>query len=178
MSRLVLDSSIVIKWFVPEVHSADALRYLDPDLGRDAPELLLAEVSNILWKKVCRGELSEEQAVSIAHDVGEADIKIHPTSGILTSPYTMSRGQQGLRRPLKILRFDKQVVRIKRGYDKNGDACFRQWVDQRSQYPNDREIKPSLHPQAPPAALTFGRRRHVFFRADDRKLFGRPCHRR
>ena len=53
MSRLVVDSSVVIKWFVPEVHSDDALRYLDPDLERDAPELLLAEASNILWKKVC-----------------------------------------------------------------------------------------------------------------------------
>ena len=44
MSRLVVDSSIVIKWFVPEVHSGDALRYLDPNLERDAPELLLAQI--------------------------------------------------------------------------------------------------------------------------------------
>ena len=50
MNRLVVDSSVVI-WAVgtPEVHSADALRlHLDPDLERDAPELLLAEISNIL----------------------------------------------------------------------------------------------------------------------------------
>jgi predicted nucleic acid-binding protein len=39
VSRLVVDSSVVIKWSVPEVQSTDALRYLDPDLGRDAPEL-------------------------------------------------------------------------------------------------------------------------------------------
>jgi hypothetical protein len=62
MTRLVVDSSIVIKWSVPEVHSADALRYLDPDLERDAPELLLAEISNILWKKVGRNELTRVQA--------------------------------------------------------------------------------------------------------------------
>ena len=76
MSRLVVDSSIVIKWSVPEVHSADALRYLDPDLERDAPELLLAEVSNILWKKVGRGELTQAQAEKIAEDVEQADINI------------------------------------------------------------------------------------------------------
>jgi hypothetical protein len=29
VSRLVIDSSVVIKWFVPEVHSDDALRYFD-----------------------------------------------------------------------------------------------------------------------------------------------------
>jgi predicted nucleic acid-binding protein len=38
VTRLVVDSSAVIKWSVPEVHSDDALRYLDPDLERDAPE--------------------------------------------------------------------------------------------------------------------------------------------
>jgi predicted nucleic acid-binding protein len=78
MTRLVVDSSVVIKWWVPEVHSADALRYLDPDLERDAPELLLAEISNILWKKVGRNELTREQAERIAADVGQADVTIHP----------------------------------------------------------------------------------------------------
>jgi predicted nucleic acid-binding protein len=78
VTRLVVDSSVVIKWSVPEVHSADALRYLDPNLGRDAPELLLAEVSNILWKKVGRGELTRGEAERIAADVGQADITIQP----------------------------------------------------------------------------------------------------
>jgi predicted nucleic acid-binding protein len=78
MTRLVVDSSIVIKWSVPEVHSADALRYLDPDLERDAPELLLAEISNILWKKVSRNELTRKQAERVAADVGQADVTIQP----------------------------------------------------------------------------------------------------
>ena len=77
MSRLVVDSSVVIKWFVPEVHSDDAVRYLDPDLQRDAPELLLAEVSNILWKKVGRGDLTAPQAEKVAQDVEQADVNIH-----------------------------------------------------------------------------------------------------
>jgi predicted nucleic acid-binding protein len=78
VTRLVVDSSIVIKWSVPEVHSADALRYLDPDLERDAPELLRVEISNILWKKVGRNELTREQAELIAADVGQADVTIQP----------------------------------------------------------------------------------------------------
>jgi predicted nucleic acid-binding protein len=78
VNRLVIDSSVVIKWFVPEVHTDDALRYLDPDLDREAPELLLAEVSNILWKKVGRGELTDLQAITIAQDIAQADVNIHP----------------------------------------------------------------------------------------------------
>ncbi len=83
MTSLVVDSSIVIKWSVPEVHSADALRYLDRDLVRDAPELLLAEVGNILWKKVGRGELSRDEAERIADDLGVADITLHPMSSLI-----------------------------------------------------------------------------------------------
>jgi predicted nucleic acid-binding protein len=82
VSRLVVDSSIVIKWSVPEVHSSDALRYLDPDLDRDAPELLLAEMSNILWKKVGRRELTQAEADKIAEDLEGADINIHPMGSL------------------------------------------------------------------------------------------------
>src|SRR5580693_5554542 len=78
MTRLVVDSSVVIKWSVPEVHSEDALRYLDPDLERFAPQLLFAEIANILWKKVGRKELTREQAERIAADVSQADVAIHP----------------------------------------------------------------------------------------------------
>lgn len=85
MSRLVIDSSVAIKWWVPEVHSADALRYLDPDLERDAPELLLAEAGNILWKKVRAGELTREEAERIGADVGQADVTIHPMAPLLGS---------------------------------------------------------------------------------------------
>jgi predicted nucleic acid-binding protein len=77
VNRLVVDSSVVIKWFVPEVHTDDALRYLGPDLERHAPELLLAEVSNILWKKVGRGDLTAVGAETIAQGIGQADVNIH-----------------------------------------------------------------------------------------------------
>ncbi len=38
MNRVIIDASVVIKWSEPEVHSADALRDLDPDLERDVPD--------------------------------------------------------------------------------------------------------------------------------------------
>jgi hypothetical protein len=69
MTRLVVDSSVGIKWSMPEVHSEGALRYLDPDLERFAPELLLAEIANILWMKVSRKELTREQAERIVANV-------------------------------------------------------------------------------------------------------------
>jgi predicted nucleic acid-binding protein len=81
-----VDSSLVIKWSVPEVHSDDALRYLDPTLERHAPELLLAEVANILWKKAGRGEIAPDEAARIAADVRQAAITSDGRSETLQRP--------------------------------------------------------------------------------------------
>jgi predicted nucleic acid-binding protein len=85
VNRFVVDASVAIKWWVPEVHSAEALRCLDPDIGREAPELLLAEVGNILWKKVNRGELTRAEAERIAADLVQADVVIHPVGPLLVA---------------------------------------------------------------------------------------------
>lgn len=58
----VVDASIAVKWVIPEVLSdrADRLR-----AGHDemlAPDLLLVEVTNALWKKTAGGEISPAEA--------------------------------------------------------------------------------------------------------------------
>jgi predicted nucleic acid-binding protein len=42
-------------------------------------------VSNILWKKVGRGELTRDEAERIAVDISQADLTIHPM-GTLFGP--------------------------------------------------------------------------------------------
>ena len=60
--KLVPDASVVIKWFVLEELHEEARR-LFPFIGRmRVPDLLAAEVSNIVWKKSLRGELLPGQA--------------------------------------------------------------------------------------------------------------------
>lgn len=61
--KLVVDASVVAKWLVTEVLSAEALRLLQPDNELVVPELLWAEVGNILWKKARAGELPDTEAV-------------------------------------------------------------------------------------------------------------------
>ncbi len=54
MKDLVIDSSVVIKWIVPQAYSEKAeevlIAYQTGDLRLLAPDLLNAEVGNILWK--------------------------------------------------------------------------------------------------------------------------------
>jgi predicted nucleic acid-binding protein len=67
---LIVDASVAAKWFIEEAGRPQALPLLDmPD--RQAPDLLVVEVANVVWKKALRGEIGAIQArficASIAH---------------------------------------------------------------------------------------------------------------
>jgi predicted nucleic acid-binding protein len=62
MTPHVVDASVVIKWFVDEVHAASARRLQEDQYELFAPDLLWPECGNILWKKVRRGELTLDEA--------------------------------------------------------------------------------------------------------------------
>jgi predicted nucleic acid-binding protein len=72
---LVPDASVVIKWFVPEIHSAAARTLLNGDHEFVAPDLLFAEVANILWKKTRRGELTEVESGALLEGLGRTTIE-------------------------------------------------------------------------------------------------------
>lgn len=65
-STLVVDASVAIKWVLPEEGDKAALHiqelYQDEELDLIAPYLLLAEVANVLWKRVRRGDLTSQAA--------------------------------------------------------------------------------------------------------------------
>ena len=78
---LVVDANVVIKWHVAEVHTDAALRLLRDDAPElHSPDLVFPEVGNILWKKVRRGDLNEEEARRIARLVVAAPLTVHPSA--------------------------------------------------------------------------------------------------
>ncbi|HWZ66207.1 MAG TPA: type II toxin-antitoxin system VapC family toxin [Stellaceae bacterium] len=74
MNSLVIDASVAVKWVVEEEGTKEALALRDRALA--APDLLIAECANILWKKVRRNELSEQEAVFAAGLLARADIEL------------------------------------------------------------------------------------------------------
>jgi predicted nucleic acid-binding protein len=82
VNTLVVDASIAIKWVVEEHGTAQALA-LRKTAKLTAPDLLVAECANILWKKVRRGELTAEEANLAAKLLERADIELLPMRGLL-----------------------------------------------------------------------------------------------
>ena len=62
MSVFVVDASVGVKWYIPEVYDADAKRLQNPAHELHAPHFVDVETANILWKKIQRGELSRADA--------------------------------------------------------------------------------------------------------------------
>ena len=75
MSVFVVDASLVVKWFVPEVHSAAARKWLDASHDYIAPDLLFPEAGNAIWKKVRRGELTPEHGQSLLIDLSAVGVE-------------------------------------------------------------------------------------------------------
>lgn len=59
--KLTVDASVVLKWFVTEPLSEQARQLLDGELDLHAPDILLAEFADMIWKKVRRGEIPDPQ---------------------------------------------------------------------------------------------------------------------
>lgn len=58
----VVDAGVALKWFVDEPLRAAALRLLNPRLALHAPDLLLAQMGEILRRKLQRSEIGSDQA--------------------------------------------------------------------------------------------------------------------
>ena len=75
--KIVIDASVLIKWYVPEIHSDEAELLIDDRFDIHAPELIIAEFGNILWKKCKLGELSSDESLILADEMVKDDITFH-----------------------------------------------------------------------------------------------------
>ena len=88
MRAYVIDASTAIKWYIPEPLSKRATYFLDLAVEGQvtlmAPDLILPEIGNVLWKKVKRNELSADEARAIVYAIAkEPPMRIVPSSTLL-----------------------------------------------------------------------------------------------
>jgi predicted nucleic acid-binding protein len=89
MSRFVVDASVAVKWFLPEIHDVPARRLLGGGHTLIVPDLLFPEVGNILWKRVRAGDITEPQADTILQTLGGMPLIVHPSWPLVTVALTI-----------------------------------------------------------------------------------------
>ena len=77
--RLVVDASVAIKWVISEVHSASAMRALRRSNDLLAPDLIWAEIGNVLWKKHRAELLEAQEAEQLLLDLRRFPLRIFPS---------------------------------------------------------------------------------------------------
>jgi predicted nucleic acid-binding protein len=87
LSDYALDASVVVKWFLPEPNAEAARRLRREGLQCEAPDLLLLEVPNVLWKHVVRGTLELEIAKDAVEALSMAPIRIHPADSLFADAF-------------------------------------------------------------------------------------------
>ncbi|HEY3129498.1 MAG TPA: type II toxin-antitoxin system VapC family toxin [Acidobacteriota bacterium] len=90
MSAFVVDASVVIKWFVPEIHSEAACRLLSLPHQYFAPDLIFAETANTIWKKIRRGELIAEHGRQLVENIGRIAVEILPCRALAEDAYDLA----------------------------------------------------------------------------------------
>ena len=79
--KWVIDASVAAKWLAPEPDTPLAEALLADDLI--APDLLYAEVANILWKKQLRGEMDAATTQIGARWLLQVPLQVHDSASLL-----------------------------------------------------------------------------------------------
>ena len=90
MSAIVIDASVAVKWFLPEPQAHAARRVLKGRRSLLAPDLIWAEVGNVLWKRCRRAELTHEVAQRILRDFKRFPLETYAAKTLLEPAWVLA----------------------------------------------------------------------------------------
>lgn len=90
MTRYVVDASIGIKWFLPEIHYEAAGRLPLLNASLHVPAFFHLELSNVLCKKIRRNELAPEEGEAILKELQRVPIQKHSNERLMKPAFTLA----------------------------------------------------------------------------------------
>ena len=78
----VVDASVAVKWFVDEELADEAAELLHGPNFLYAPDLIVSEITNALWKKFTRGHITHQQAEVFAASITHAPVDLVPSQSL------------------------------------------------------------------------------------------------
>ena len=86
--KWVIDASVAVKWLAPEPDSPLAEALLDDELI--VPDLLFAEVGNVLWKKQLRGEMDAAVTQLGVRWLLHVPVHVHDSASLLADALALA----------------------------------------------------------------------------------------
>ena len=77
MNIYIIDASVAVKWYVPEIYQQVTWKLLNPAYHLHVPEFFLLEFGNFLCKKQRRGELNFDESFFILNKMEEVPLLWH-----------------------------------------------------------------------------------------------------
>ena len=90
MSEVVVDASVAVKWFFPELHASAARRLLGGRRTLLAPDLIWVEVGNVLWKRVQRAEIAPGVARDMLGEFKRFPLETYAAKPLLESAWSLA----------------------------------------------------------------------------------------
>jgi len=94
MTSLIVDASVAAKWLLAEADSDKAAALFQAwtadRIGLLAPEILPAEVSSALWKRVMRGLLPVGEATRLQKEFNDLGIPLHPIRELVDVAFALA----------------------------------------------------------------------------------------
>jgi predicted nucleic acid-binding protein len=87
---LVVDASVVVKWFVQEPGHAAATGILEGADPLLAPDIVVPETLNVLWKKQRRGEVTDAQVAGVLNRLEPMLDEIVPSLKLAAQAYALA----------------------------------------------------------------------------------------
>ncbi len=90
MKPLVIDASIVVKLFFEEEYSDLSAARIEATGRLIAPEFMWIEATNVVWKRLRRGELTLDQAMAIIEEMLRLPIETYPADDLIALALTLA----------------------------------------------------------------------------------------
>jgi predicted nucleic acid-binding protein len=98
MSLYVIDAGVAAKWFIEEPDSEQAkklltnyFRWIDDLI---APDLIIAEVANVLWKRAARGDLTAKEAKDSLTDLLSLNVPLISSALLASKALVLAQDHQ------------------------------------------------------------------------------------
>jgi predicted nucleic acid-binding protein len=98
MIPYIIDAGVAVKWFIPEDDSATARRLLElfhqGAAGLTAPDLLIAEATNVFWKRAGRNDITAQEAEDNLSDLLALNLPLVSSSLLAPQALAIARAHR------------------------------------------------------------------------------------